>query len=145
MEQQQKQLKLSTIEKQLLIREIKRQGKEPLLEEINKKREIQHVYDEKQNKFGIRRPTCLIISATFYKSKVDKKPLTKKIFDTIEVREKTHNNYFDFNYQTPSNKLGNRTKYDWIEENNTVKIIARFKYIGHDQRALTAFVENYSQ
>lgn len=141
---EQKQLRLSRIEKQLLSREVDNRGKDYLLKEINEERKNQFIYDEKQKKLGINRPAILTIKDTFYKAHAETDPLTKNIFDEIEIREKARSKH-----QSPTNKLGNRTEYCWLEENDgtlsAVRIKSHFKYFGFDQRSLTTFVENYSQ
>lgn len=141
------QLKLSTVEQQLVAREIKNQGREQILNEITKPRDIKFIYHDKQ--LGIRRPIILKINGTFYKANIEKDPLTKSIFEAIAKKEKTYNTCSQFMYQTSHNKLGQRTLYYWIRNDDdftsTVQIESRFKYLGFDQRGLTAFVEQYSQ
>lgn len=147
--EQKKQLKFSHVEKQLLSREIDTYGKDILREEINEKREIKFKYNQELRQFGTSRPLILKIQATFYKTDTEIDPLTKSIFDEIERREKNHAirvAQAPFKQQPQTNKLGNRTKYRWLKENDktAVEVTSRFKYFGYDQRALVDFVDNYT-
>ena len=145
--------KLSTIEKQLILREVKKLGKDYMLAEIRKERQDQPLqYDEERDLFYFKRPLALKINETFYKVNREKDPLTRNIFDAIQKIEALESKglnrpEYDYGSKVESDEylLGQKTDYQWIDNGSAVKIKSRFSARPYDQIALENVVNSYNQ
>ena len=151
-------LKLSAIEKQLILKEAEKQGKDNLLVEIRKERKRgPGKYDEESGLLLFTIPAALKIKKIFHKADIEKDPLTKKVFGAIEEIEKLESKglnrpEYDYGRDADSSEylLGKSTTYKWMKntDNNddlsAVCIRSCFTARPYDQKALEKLIVNKS-
>ncbi len=154
-QKKEKYLKLSTIEKQLILKEVGMQGKEHLLAEVCKDRKNGPMkYDQEAGNYFWKIPAALKIKAVFYKANSEKDSLTKEVFDAIqeiERRDRKGLNRPEYDYGRDADSseylLGRSTNYKWMKdaENNddisAVQIRSYFKARSYDQKGLEKFIQ----
>ena len=146
-------LKLSTIEQQLILHEVEKQGKDKILAELYKEGEKQTplVYDKKRDTCYCRDYcTAFTINKIFYKKDIEKDPLTKNIFDTIQPIEKEKGYGPEGDDDHEFMVLGERTYYWWLQDadNNllpAIQVKFRPHYYSGDQKAIENFINSYNQ
>ena len=152
-------LKLSTIEKQLILKEVGKQGKEHLLTEVCKDRKNgPRKYDQEAGNYFWKIPAALKIKEVFYKINIEKDSLTKEVFDAIQEIERRDSKglnrpEYDYGRDADSSEylLGISTNYKWVKDagNNddvsAVQIRSYFKARPYDQKGLEKFINSSHQ
>lgn len=159
MEEEQKScLKLSAIEKQLILKEAEKKGKDNILIEIRKKGEAGPlIYDEESGLVSFKRSVALKIKKIFHKADIEKDPLTKKVFGAVQEIERLESEglrrpEYDYGRDADSSEylLGPSTTYKWVndtdnnEDLSAVHIRSRFEARPYDQKALEKLILNKS-
>jgi hypothetical protein len=139
--------RFTLIEKQLIMREIQRRGKEAVCTEINTKRQsvwkletINDNDDETITRHYCEKSMVLNIKEFLLKSDSEKDIFTKSVFDKIESIEKQLGYCPDKLGATdiPTNFLGWFTTYHWITEED---IVVDFDYRQDKDALLTLIAE----
>jgi hypothetical protein len=152
-------LKLSTIEKQLILKEVEEHGKDKILAEIRKERKNSPLIYNKENDYYFSKiPAALKIKEIFYKANSEKDLLTKEVFDAIQEIERRDSKglnrpEYDYGRDADSSEylLGTSTNYKWMKDadNNddisAVQIRSYFKARPYDQKGLEKFINSSHQ
>lgn len=154
-----KYLQLSDVEKQLIVKNVKKRGKDKVLAEIHieAKEQTSLVYDEpsglvffKKNRASFRNCMGFQIDEKFYQKDVNNDPLTKQIFDIVELSEKDKSFRPEVAWEAEceefNNVLGTRTKYWWFkdtEDDSLSGINVKFRphYYSGDQEVIKEVVQ----
>lgn len=121
---------LSEIEKQLVLREVAKRGKDAVEKEILQERaDIKIRYEAENDEFRFRISPTLEIKETFSQNQVKTDPFVKIVFERITEIEKK-SGYFPDN---DTNFLGRDTRYYWVkkdkkkQESDVVEVTSYFK------------------
>ncbi len=121
---------LSEIEKQLVLREVAKRGKDAVEKEILQELDdIKMRYDEEDDQVRFRISPKLEIKETFSQNQVATDPFVKIVFERITKIEK-ESGYFPDN---DTNFLGSNTRYYWVkkdkkkQESGVVEVKSYFK------------------
>jgi len=103
---------LHTVERALVVKEIERRGVHALRQEIGNAQNPRLTFDGQR--YGAVVPVALHIKTKFFKSDIDKDPLSKAVFEEIAKREA--GGYRQV--KKPTNYLTPETRFFWSEESD---------------------------
>ncbi len=141
---EQKQSRLSEIEKQLVLREVAKRGKDVVESEVLKPRDDQMYYDKKNWQVCFTRPPKLSIKETFSQSQMGTDSLAKTIFDRIHEIEKESGYFPDPEVANCTNYLGTDTRYYWVKEDKEKQMcgVVEVKSNFVDRESLLEIIKN---
>ena len=142
--------KLNHIEKQLVLREIKKHGPESVRNKVNRTQTTKLIQNEKAYEYKIL--IALNINAEFYEYQIKVDPLTKNIFERIQQIESI-SGYIPKYIQPktnsgipiiPTNFLGCSTRYWWSEKNDHPMLAIHVESNFTNKQELLEIINNYN-